>query len=102
MTAIIGITGIGQKPGGIQDAGHVNTDADSIDALLRAKSKDGEGREVSQREFDKIMEQGYTIVTPYFASRPKHSGVFLTASRSLRTCNTTSICRCAAIRYVPR
>ena len=81
MTAIIGITGIGQKPGGIQDAGHVNTDADSIDALLRAKSKDGEGREVSQREFDKIMEQGYTIVDALFCVPSK-------AQRCLLNCKS--------------
>uniref|UniRef100_A0AAV1V6D3 TAZ-type domain-containing protein n=1 Tax=Peronospora matthiolae TaxID=2874970 RepID=A0AAV1V6D3_9STRA len=61
-----GIAGIRQNPGGIQDAGHVNTGADSISALLRAKSKDGEGREVSQREFDKITEQGYAIVDASF------------------------------------
>lgn len=61
--------------------GNANFNADFINELLRAKTEDSDGREVSQREFDGVMELGYAIVDASFCAPSK-------AQRCLLNCKS--------------
>ena len=64
--------------------GEAHFEADFINELLWAKSDAGDGGEVSQREFDGVMELGYAIVDASFCAPSK-------AQRCLLNCKSILI-----------